>query len=314
MDTKSFRTWLSELAHLTKKQRQQVIVALGAGASSDSASSLVNERAQQLHACPHCAAAHIQRWGHESGIQRYRCCACAKTFNALTLTPLAHLKRRDAWLPYAQAMINGASVRAAACEAGVDRTTSFRWRHRILDMPTQENDTELRSIVEADETYFLESFKGQRVLPRPARHRGECATKRGLSAEQIPVLVMEDREGHHFDGVLSKADKPTLRCLLLQLLTPESVLCTDGAGAYRAITKEFAIAHESVNLSAGEHVRQKVFHIQHVNAYDSRLKGWMQRFHGVATKYLPHYLGWRRLLERCGADITPKIVLRHAIG
>jgi hypothetical protein len=26
-------------------------------------------------------------------------------------------------------------------------------------------------IVEVDETFFLESFKGQRGLPRPARHR-----------------------------------------------------------------------------------------------------------------------------------------------
>jgi hypothetical protein len=41
-----------------------------------------------------------------------------------------------------------------------------------------------------------------------------------------------------------------------------------------------------------------VFHIQHVNAYHSRLKDWMRRFKGVSTKYLANYLGWRRLLER----------------
>ena len=32
--------------------------------------------------------------------------------------------------------------------------------------------------------------------------------------------------------------------------------------------------------------------------YDSRLKLWMQHFHGVATKYLKSYLGWMRLLDR----------------
>ncbi len=41
----------------------------------------------------------------------------------------------------------------------------------------------------------------------------------------------------------------------------------------------------------------KVFHIQNVNAYHSRLKGWMTRFHGVATKYLDHYLGWHRYMD-----------------
>jgi hypothetical protein len=35
----------------------------------------------------------------------------------------------------------------------------------------------------------------------------------------------------------------------------------------------------------------------------------MRRFHGVATKYLQSYLGWRRFLERWGEKITPDIGL-----
>jgi hypothetical protein len=57
-----------------------------------------------------------------------------------------------------------------------------------------------------------------------------------------------------------------------------------------------------------------VFHIQNVNAYDSRLKGWMRRFHGVATQYLENYLGWRRMLERYKTAITPKLCLAEALG
>ena len=91
-------------------------------------------------------------------------------------------------------MVNGLSVRKAAQEAGVHRTTSFRWRHRMLALPASENDTELSNIVEADETYFLESFKGERKLPRPARHRGGKAQKRGRSAAQITVLVAPARQ------------------------------------------------------------------------------------------------------------------------
>jgi hypothetical protein len=47
-----------------------------------------------------------------------------------------------------------------------------------------------------------------------------------------------------------------------------------------------------------------IFHIQNVNAYHSRLKGWMERFHGVATRYLPNHLGWRRFLERLSAPMV----------
>ncbi|TCL29397.1 hypothetical protein EV691_1181, partial [Azotobacter chroococcum] len=44
------------------------------------------------------------------------------------------------------------------------------------------------------------------------------------------------------------------------------------------------------------------------------LKSWMIRFHGVATKYLTHYLGWRRLLERYKTPLNPLICLREALG
>lgn len=314
MERKAFMAWFAQLAHLTEQQQAKVKSALEEARHEVAAPDVINQRAAEVAACPHCHCSHIHRWGKEAGIQRYRCTACHKTFNAATGTPLARLKRRDAWQAYAQALIDGLSVRKAAKQAGVHRTTSFRWRHRFLRLPADENDTELATIVEADETYFLESFKGQRSLPRLPRHRGGHSQQRGLSAEQIPVLVVKDRQGKHFDAVLPKADKRTLGLLLPQLLTPEAVLCTDGAGVYRSVTKAEAIAHEPLNQASGTRVKQRVFHIQHVNAYDSRLKQWMRRFNGVATKYLPNYLGWRRLLERVGTKLTPDIVLRHAVG
>ena len=132
---------------------------------------------------------------------------------------------------------------------------SWRAAHHCLSLAppdagasASETDTELSNIVEADETYFLESFKGKRKLPRPARHRGGKARKRGLSAEQIPVLVAQDRQGKHYDAVLPKVDKQTLGSLLSQLLTPESVLCTDGAGVYRAVAKAEAIPQAGAQI------------------------------------------------------------------
>ncbi len=34
-------------------------------------------------------------------------------------------------------------------------------------------------------------------------------------------------------------------------------------------------------VSAGVRVINRVYHVQNVNAYGSRLKEWMRRFHGV---------------------------------
>ena len=56
------------------------------------------------------------------------------------------------------------------------------------------------------------------------------------------------------------------------------------------------------------------FHINNVNAYRSRFKEWMRHFHGVATKNLPNYLGWRRAKEALGEKIKPEDWILGAIG
>lgn len=69
-----------------------------------------------------------------------------------------------------------------------------------------------------------------------------------------------------------------------------------------------------VHARFGLRVQEAAFHIQNVNAYHSRLKQWMVRFHGVATKYLVNYLGWRRMLERYQQAIQPRDCLQEAVG
>ena len=87
---------------------------------------------------------------------------------------------------------------------------------------------------------------------------------------------------------------------LLPVLDPQVLLVTDANAAYRRFAHKHRIAHRAVNLSAGERVRSGsavAIHVQNVNAYHGRLREWIARFHGVASRYLPNYLGWRRALD-----------------
>jgi len=102
--------------------------------------------------------------------------------------------------------------------------------------------------------------------------------------------------------------------ILSQIIAPDAVLCTDGSASLKSAARQAGIAHRALNLSAGIRVLVSVYHLQNVNAYDSRLKMWMERFHGVATKYLENYLGWRRGLERWGEQIIPSVILQAAVG
>jgi len=54
--------------------------------------------------------------------------------------------------------------------------------------------------------------------------------------------------------------------------------------------------------------------IQNVNAYMQRLKSWLVRFNGVATRYLESYLGWRRLIENKNHAKEPMDYLQAAMG
>src|SRR5919199_571658 len=107
-----------------------------------------------------------------------------------------------------EALAAGMSLTKAAAHCGVHLTTSFRWRHRFLRAPAATREA-LGGVVEADETFFRRSHKGSRRWRRgdapPGRgphRRGERASQRGLSAEQVPALIARDRAGHTADAVL----------------------------------------------------------------------------------------------------------------
>ena len=158
--------------------------------------------------CPHCAAREVVGWGRSHGLLRFRCKSCGRTFNALTRTPMAHLRKKERWLDHARAMIEGKSLAKTAALCGVHPTTAFRWRHRFLRAPASDKPRGLRGIVEADETFILEHLQGPLVRLCRARlsKRGGTARHAGLYQDNIPVLVARDRNGATFDAILPQVD------------------------------------------------------------------------------------------------------------
>ncbi len=315
MKTEEFRALAEELDKLTPRQRALLAERSRELGHVRAVHTLVESRVLARPTCPKCGHDKIARRGSASGLQRYRCAACKATFNALAGTPLARLRHKDQWLVYAQQMTGGQSVRKSAKACNVRRNTAFRWRHRFLALPDQQKATNLAGIAGADETFFLESFKGKKQgMVRAPRKRGGKASKRGVSDEQIPVLICRDRTGNTTDFVLGKADKTHICAALKPVLSGGSILCTDSGKALVAAARQMGIAHHKINLAAGIRVVSKVYHVQNVNAYDSRPKAWMRRFHGVATHYLPSYLGWCRLIGRSKNALSPASFLSAAIG
>lgn len=76
-----------------------------------------------------------------------------------------------------------------------------------------------------------------------------------------------------------------------------SLLCTDTATNDKKYAILKKLKHETVNLNQNKRVKKAILHIQHVNNFHRRLKGWMERFQGVGTQYLDNYLYWYSWLE-----------------
>ena len=148
-----------------------------------------------------------------------------------------------------------------------------------------QNPPKLKGIVEADETYVLESRKGERNLDRKARRRGGKASKRGLSDEQVPILVAVDRSGTTTCSVLPSVTADNVQSVLKPKIDDDILLVTDGNNVYTPCAKALGIKHEALNQSAGERVRGAI-HIQTVNNRHSRFKDFLRRYRGVSTKGL----------------------------
>jgi len=256
------------------------------------------EQAAQGRPCPHCHCFRSHRCGQASGLQRFRCLGCRRSYNALTGTPLARLRKKEHWLTYLQCVLDSRTVRQAAAVTGVHRTTSFRWRHRFVPGAARDRPRQLSAIVEADETYRLESQKGSRHLDRPPRRRGGVAKRRGINREHDCLLVARDRNGQTLDfhtgrGQVTAAQ---LAACLSPVLAPDALLISDAAAAYRRFCADAGITHEAINVQAGVRARGAI-HIQNVNAWHSRFKIWLIRFRGVASRYLANYSGWQRMLD-----------------
>jgi len=316
MKAPRFQQWYAELLSLNQPQRRQVLDALRPAAGRDNINALVEQLRSPGRRCPRCASDSWHRHGHANGRQRYRCRACGRTFNDLSGTPLARLRLREKWLDYLDTLLDARPVRTAAARVGVHRNTAFRWRHRFLDQVKHDLPPPLGGIVEADEMFLRESQKGSRKLDRPPRERGGAARSRGISRELDCILVARDRSGHTVDAVTGRGalTAAQLERHLLPRISRDALLVSDANAAYRSFARKHGIAHEAVNLSAGKRVRGSsagAIHVQNVNAYHQRFRGWLARFHGVASRYLPNYLGWRRALDG-GRVTSPEQLLRLA--
>ena len=267
---------------------------------------LISKRFEKGETCPLCGDSHIVRNGHrKDGTQKFICRSCGKTFGITTNSITSGSKKDlNVWSKYISCMLEGLTIEASADKCGINKNTSFAWRHKILDaLQNMSNGVHLSGVVEADETFVAISYKGNHKqskdfqMPRRSHKRGHdiygnvgmnehacvpCAvTKDGLSIAKIA------KQGYINSDLLSEFFRGRI--------AENSVVVADTSYIYTKFAETNKLALVGIKHGKGS---EGIYNMGHINNYHSQMKKFINsRFNGVSTKYLNNYLVWHNFIN-----------------
>ena len=299
-------TAFTNLSETEKKQFVQLVFdSLSEDLSLESMRKNATDRKRKE--CPHCSSSLIYANGKLKGMQRYKCRGCLKNFSDSTGTALASIKKSNLWITYIRCMFEGKSLIECASATGISKQTSFDWRHKILAKLRHEAPESFSGICELDDVFFTYSEKGSRKLTRKPRKRGNDGISEGISKDKVTVLLSCDRSKKKDIQVIRRGRicKKDLDKAVGKRLKKGTILCTDSHRSFTGFAKEKKFTVKNIHARSGQHVVNKIYHIQHVNQMAQGLKKWMDKFNGVATKYLQNYMNWYMMLDKMKNNSTP---------
>ena len=290
------------LKTLTLDEKEQLFVLLkkdiGLTPQLDIIKSKLNKNQKVL--CPHCHCGDIYGHGEYKGRKRYKCKQCKKTFNDFTGTAISGIKKVDKFQEYLNLTIESITIRKAAKELGINMKTIFDWRHKLLSSISTMNGTSFYGIVECDDKQLDVNEKGKRNLDRkPYKRPSDRNKKRGVSNDKVSIMVATDRKGNSTMQIakMGRIDSESVENTIGDFINKSNVLCSDSHPSIISWAENKKLEHHTF-VASRQHVKNKCYHVQHVNSIDNLYERWIKPFYGVATKYLPQYLNWFIFLEK----------------
>jgi transposase-like protein len=298
MDKISIKTLVERL---TEEEKIELIHLLNEGITTDKIvgiSKVVSRDRKTV--CPHCQSVDIYGHGKYRGRNRYKCRSCHKTFNENTGTAISGIKKLSEFQSYIKLLLDSVSIRKAAKKLHVNVFTIFTWRHKLLSALTSVNESDFIGIVESDDKQMNINEKGNKQLSREGFKRpSDRQTKRGISNDKISVIVATDRQKNSVMKVAKRGriDVKSIEKAIGNQVQTDNVFCSDSHPSIIAWAASKQLEHHCF-VASKQHVKDKCYHIQHVNSLDNRFERWQKQFYGVSTKYLQNYLNWFIFLEK----------------
>lgn len=252
-----------------KKSNEQV--------NASGLNNIINKELNNNITCPHCKSKEVIKYGVYSGNQRYKCKnrMCQKTFTEGFENPFRHSKKfRENYEKYKELFEKGLSIRKCAERLNITIVTAFFWRHRFLYNLKHVNYVEkLCNYAELTRIVIIENFKGDRNSKGKEKDRISIVNGMNKSIEIISIIAARNHLGINElkENIEPRIDKKAVAVAFL-----------DGR------LQAFSDKHNRNNKITIR--RAEVTPIDMM--YSLKVKRWLLKFRGVATKYIDHYLSW----------------------
>jgi transposase-like protein len=216
----------------------------------------------------------------------YKCYECGKPFTVRmgTIFESSHLPLH-LWLQIIHLMCaseKGIATRQIQRMLQCSMKTAWFLNHRIREAMRTDNLPGLEPIggknkvVEADDTYVGGKAKN-RAFREPAPKKA--------------VLSLVERGGDVRSFHVPAVSGEKLHPIIKKNVKEASIMMTDEAKVFAPITESLELTHKTVNHSANEYVRAKVWHTNTIENYFSILKrGIIGVYHHVSEAHLHRYL------------------------
>ena len=278
------------------------------------AEEMVPQSAGDAEACPRCGCPDFVKKGHgRKGEQRWLCHGCGRTFGPATHGLLARSKLDAAtWREFARCMVDCVPLRDCAERCGTSLFTAWFMRHRMCEVMASRLAAfrvEKGTSCQVDGTFLAENLSGNWgksstfEMPRKRHKNGKGVKVRGHSGLLICVLCGANDLGDIFCEMMNRGEASCadIERVLGGKVAEGSIVSTDKKPAFIRPLKDLGVAvhnrYDAKDRTQGD--------INMVNALHSRLKEFLEPFHGVATRRLQHYLDWfcyREQFRKSDAD------------
>lgn len=233
--------------------------------------------------CPYCQGLKTKRVKNE---QRHKCYSCNKSFSVLVGTIFEATKLPlQKWFIAIYLIVDakkGISSLQLSRHLKINKDTALLLQRRIRKAMRESHI--LNGIVEIDETYV-----GGSMIKMSKKIKKEKGYYPGGMNHKTPVLGMYQREGKLILNVLEKAWSKEIRPIMDMQINPNSIIVSDGFGAYRHSKKVFA-NHFSMNHDKHKY-NEGIYNTSTIEGFWAMLKrAVIGTYHHISVKYLQEYM------------------------